>query len=78
MELYRSQLRRPRFTIAQIAALIAIVALVFRWPILILPSLTVTLILVFDRIGLSVIWSLIIASILGLVLGLALLMTIAH
>jgi hypothetical protein len=33
MELYRSNLRRPRFSLAEVAGLVAAVAVAFRWPI---------------------------------------------
>jgi hypothetical protein len=78
MELYRSQFRRPRLTLAEVAGLIAAAALAFRWPILILPTLSVALTLFFDRIGLSVIWSLILALLGGLILGLSLPIIVAH
>jgi hypothetical protein len=78
MELYRSQLRRPRLSLAEVAGFIAAVALAFRWPILILPTLSVALTLFFDRIGLSVIWSLILTALVGLILGLSLPVIVAH
>jgi hypothetical protein len=78
MELYRSRLRRPRFTLADVAGLIGAVALAFRWPILLLPTFSVTLYLFCDRLGLSVIWLLILASVVGLVLGLSVPLIVAH
>jgi hypothetical protein len=78
MELDRSRLRRPRFTLAEVAGLVAAVALAVRWPILLLPTLGVALGLFFDRLGLSLIFALILISVVVLVLGFSLLPIVAH
>ena len=58
--------------------MVAAAALAFRWPILTLPTLSVALTLFCDRVGLSVIWSLILALLGGLILGLSLPIIVAH
>ena len=78
MELARSRLRRPRFTLAEIAGLIAGVALALRWPILIMPTLSFALFPLLDRLGLSLIWALIIMSVVGFVLGFSLPLIVGH
>jgi phage shock protein PspC (stress-responsive transcriptional regulator) len=78
MELYRSRLRRPRFTLAEIAGFVAGVAMALRWPILIMPTLSVVLILFFDRVGLSLTWALVMTSVVGLVLGFSLPLIVAR
>ncbi len=78
MELYRSHLRKPRFTLAEVVGLIVAVALALRWPILLLPTFSVALFLLFDRLGLSVIWALILVSVVGFVLGLSVPLTVFH
>jgi hypothetical protein len=72
MHLYRSRLRRPRFNLAEVAGLVAAVAFAFRWPVLLVPTLGAALCLFLDRLGLSVIWILIVISVVGFVLGLSL------
>jgi hypothetical protein len=71
MEPYRTRLRRPRFHLAEVAGLVAAVAIALRWPILLLAVLAAALYLFSDRLGLSVIWFLILVSVVGLVLGFA-------
>lgn len=78
MELYRSRLRRPRFTLAQVGAFIAALAMALRWPILLLPTFSIGLALCLTRVGFSLIWTLIIASIVGFILGLSLPAIVAH
>jgi phage shock protein PspC (stress-responsive transcriptional regulator) len=78
MQLYRSRLRRPRFTLAEVAGLVAGVALALRWPILLMPTLSVALILFLDRLGLSLILAFILTSVVWLVLGLSLPLIVFH
>jgi hypothetical protein len=73
MEILQSRLRRPRFSLAELAGLVAGAALALRWPILLLPMLSIVFFYVADRLGLSVIWFLILMSLVGFVLGLILL-----
>jgi hypothetical protein len=70
MELYRSRLRRPRFHLAEVAGLVAALAVALRWPILLLPTLSAALAVSFVRLGLSLIWVLVLMSALLFVLGL--------
>jgi phage shock protein PspC (stress-responsive transcriptional regulator) len=69
MELLRSRLRRPRFTLAEITGVVAMLAVAFRWPIFILPTFVVVLTFLCDRSGLSLVALLIVASAVGVVLG---------
>jgi hypothetical protein len=78
MQLYRSRLRRPRFTLAEVLGLIVAVALALKWPIFVLPTFSVALVLFFDRLGLSVIWTLILVSAIGFVLGLSVPVIVFH
>ncbi len=78
MGLFRSHLQSPRFTLAEVAGLIAAVAIAFRWPILLLPTFAAGLILFLCRLGLSVILVLIIASVTGFVVGLSLPLIVTH
>ena len=72
MELYRSRLRKPRFTLAEVAGLVAGVALAMRFPVLIVPTLAVAHCLFCDRLGLSGVWCLVLAIVAGVVLGFSL------
>jgi phage shock protein PspC (stress-responsive transcriptional regulator) len=78
MQLSRSRLRRPRFTLAEVAGLVAGVALALRWPILLMPTLSVALILFLDRLGLSLILAFVLTSVVWLVLGLSLPLIVFH
>jgi hypothetical protein len=69
LEFYQSHLRRPQFSLAEVAVLVAAVAAALRWPVLLLPTLAVVLYLFCERIGLSLIWLLVLVSLVGLVLG---------
>jgi hypothetical protein len=53
-------------------------ALALRWPILLMPTFAVTLFLGFDRLGLSVIWTLILVSVVGFILGLSVALIVSH
>ncbi len=69
MELLQSRLRRPRFTLAEIAGVVALLAVTLRWPVLILPTLAVVLTFFCNRSGLSVVGTRTVAAAVGVVSG---------
>jgi hypothetical protein len=69
MELFRSQFRRPRFSLIEMAAAVVTVAVAFKWPVLLLPTSAVVLLLFLDRCGFSLVLALAVISALGAALG---------
>jgi hypothetical protein len=76
--LFQSRLRRPRFTLAEVGGLVAATAVAFKWPILLVPTLSVALTLYFTRLGFSLILAIILVSLALFVLGLTLPPIVAH
>jgi hypothetical protein len=69
MELIRSNLRRPHFSLAEIIGWIAAFGIALRFPLLLVPTIAVSLAYLFDRAGFSLLWTLVATSLIGLVLG---------
>jgi phage shock protein PspC (stress-responsive transcriptional regulator) len=78
VQLYRSRLRKPRFTLAEVGGFVAAFAVAFRWPILLVPTFSVALTLFLTRLGISLILALILVSGALVVLGLTLPAVIVH
>ena len=70
--LFQSRHGWPRFSIAEIMAAIVAIAVAMVWPVAFLPVCAGILIVLLHRAGFTFLGMVIIASVLGLVLGLAL------
>jgi phage shock protein PspC (stress-responsive transcriptional regulator) len=78
VKLFQSRLRRPRFTFAEVGGLVGATAVAFKWPILLVPTLSVALTLFFTRLGFSLILAIILVSLALFLLGLTLPPIVAH
>jgi hypothetical protein len=74
----RCEFRRPQFALADLAGLIAAVAVACKWPFFILPTVGLVLTILLDRVGLSLVWILLAVSAFGLALGLLMKPIIVH
>jgi hypothetical protein len=75
---FQSRLRRPHFTLAEVGGLVGATAVAFRWPIFLVPTLSVALTLFFSRMEFSLILAIILVSLALFVLGLTLPPIVAH
>jgi hypothetical protein len=64
-----SNIRWPRFSLAEVIGWIAAFGIALRFPRLLLPTLAVSLTYLFDRAGFSLLWTLVTVSLIGFVLG---------
>jgi hypothetical protein len=69
MELIRSNLRKPRFALAEAIGWIAAFGVALRFPLLLVPTIALALGYLFDRAGFSLLWTLLAISMIGFVLG---------
>jgi hypothetical protein len=78
MRFIRCEFRTPQFALADLAGLVAAVAIACKWPFFILPTVALALTILLDRVGFSLVWILLAVSALGLALGLLMKPIIAH
>jgi hypothetical protein len=69
MELFRSNLRRPRLSLAEVMVCIATLGIALKWPVFLLPTIGALLTLFFYRVGFSLFLTLLTMSLIGLVAG---------
>jgi hypothetical protein len=69
MNLVHCTFRKPRFSLTDIAGLIALAAVTCRWPFLAVPSFSIVLVILLERAGVSLVGVLLITIVVGFLLG---------
>jgi hypothetical protein len=69
MDLLKSNIRRPRFSLAEVISWIAALGIALKWPLLLFPMTVVFLTSFLDGVGFSLLWTLVAMTLIGLVAG---------